>query len=140
MVESDARRPELLPAAFADFLQLQGRMLRVRLQKRELLIRESLDLGRERLILLPETLRGGMPHGGLERPDPAAPFVVQSLLDGVVEAARREIGLNPSVDWLGMVRVEPGVQTIQLIRAEGGDGALDLFDGAQAHDDPVSTL
>ena len=48
-------------------------MLRVRFEEREMLIRESLDLGRECLIFLPEGLRGGMPHGELERPDRAAP-------------------------------------------------------------------
>lgn len=76
-----------------------------------------------------------MPHGQLERPDRAAPFVVQSLLNGVVETAGREIGVNPSVKRLGMVRVEPGVKPIPFAGAEGGDCALDLFDGAKAHID-----
>ncbi len=81
-----------------------------------------------------------MPHGQLEWPDPATSLIVQSLLDGMVEAPRCEIGLDAGVDRLGMVRVESGVQWLQFAGVEGGDCALDLFDSAEAHVDLVSSL
>ena len=55
--------------------------------------------------------------------------VVQSSLNGLVKAARREIGLGASIPGVRLL-VKPPAQFLQLLRRERIDSALDFFDRA----------
>src|ERR1039457_6922971 len=104
-------------------------MLRVCFEQRKLFVRAGTDFRRERMILLPKIGGGAMLHWVLERPHAAVLLVVQSALDGRVEAAGRKIGLNASVNRRRVVLVEPHVQFLYFARRERSDGAFNLLDG-----------
>jgi hypothetical protein len=70
-----------------------------------------------------------MLHQVLKGLCPAIFLVVQSALDGRVEASGREIGLKTSVDRQRVVLVEPRVQLLYFARRERSDGAFNLVDG-----------
>jgi hypothetical protein len=70
-----------------------------------------------------------MLHWALERLCPTVLLVVQSALDGRVEASGRKIGLNAGVDRRRIVLVKPRVQFLYFARRERSDGALNFFDG-----------
>jgi hypothetical protein len=53
---------------------------------------------------------GEMPHSVLERPNSTVTLVVQGAMDGLVETARRKIGLKVSVERLREIFVQPCVQ------------------------------
>jgi hypothetical protein len=78
-----------------------------------------------------EICSSAMSHPGLGRPNPAVLFVVQSAMNGCVEAARRKVGLNPGINGLGVMLIKPRIQLLQLLRRERIDCAFDLLDGFQ---------
>ena len=60
ILQGDARGPDFRPSALTELLELQGRMLRVSLQQRELLIGAGADFGGQGVIIIPEIrVRGG---------------------------------------------------------------------------------
>jgi hypothetical protein len=67
-----------------------------------------------------------MLHPSLKRLETIVFFVAQSSLDGVVETARRKIGLNAGIERV-QVLVEPYVQFFQLLRLQRADGAFDFL-------------
>ena len=81
------------------------------------------------MVLVPKIGGGAMLHRVLERLCAAVLLVVQSALDGRVEASRRKIGLYASVDRRRAVLLEPRVQFLDFARGERSDGAFDLLDG-----------
>jgi len=54
ILQRNARGPDFLPIALAELLELQGRMLRVFLQQRKLLIGAGADVGGQGVIIVPE--------------------------------------------------------------------------------------
>jgi hypothetical protein len=75
-----------------------------------------------------------MEHRGLERPHPAGILIVQGTLDGLVEMARRKVGLNTGIDGLRMALFQPPVELFHLLRAELIDCAFDFLNRTQRHD------
>jgi hypothetical protein len=49
-------------------------------------------------------------------------------MNGFVETTRRKVGLNVSIDGLGMMLVKPQVQFLQLLRREGAYCAFNFQD------------
>jgi hypothetical protein len=81
------------------------------------------------MVLLPKIGGGAMLHWELERLGAAVLLVVQSALDGCVEASRRKGGLNATVDRRRAVLLKPCVQFLYFARRERSDGAFNLLDG-----------
>jgi len=69
------------------------------------------------MVLVPKIGGGAMRHRGLERLCAAVLFVVQGALDGLVEASRRKIGLDASVDRRRAVLLKPRVQFLDFAAA-----------------------
>jgi len=57
------RRPDFLPVAVTDFLELEGRVLRVVFQQRELLIGPGADICGQGTVIIPE-IRVRARHAG----------------------------------------------------------------------------
>jgi len=70
-----------------------------------------------------------MLHGVLKRLGAAVVLVVQSAVDGRVEASGRKIRLDAGVNRRRVVLVEPRVQLLDFARGERSDGVFDLLDG-----------
>jgi len=102
-------------------------MLRVAFQQGKLLVRTAANALRERPIHLPEICIGAVLHPALKRLHSTVLFVIQSSLNGVVKTARREIGLDASIDGVRLL-VKPHAQFFQLLRRERTDSAFDFFD------------
>jgi hypothetical protein len=103
-------------------------MLRVCLQQRKLFVGTGADFLRKQVILLPKIRSSAMPHRALERLNSTVLFVVQSAVDGLVQAACGKVGLNASIEGLRAVLVKPQVQFLQLSRRERCYCAFDLLD------------
>jgi hypothetical protein len=102
-------------------------MLRIALQQRKLLIRPAANLPRERAVFLPIICISAVLHPALKRLDSTVLFVVQGSLDRFVETARRKIGLDTSIDGVGVL-VKPHAQFLQFLRRERADSAFDFLD------------
>jgi hypothetical protein len=111
----------------SQFLELQRRMLGAGFQQRKLLVRTVANILRQRRVYLSEARIGTVLHPVLERLHSTALFVVQSSLNGLVKAARREIGLDARIDGMRLP-IKPHAQFFQLLRRERTDSAFDLFD------------
>jgi hypothetical protein len=81
------------------------------------------------MVLLPKIGGGPMLHWVLERLYATVFLVVQSALDGRVEASSGKIGLDASIDRRRAVLLKPHVQFLYFAWRERSDGALDLLDG-----------
>jgi hypothetical protein len=126
IVQREAGWPNLLPVALANLLELQWRMLRIGFQKQKLFVGPLADLLRERPVSLPEVCTSAMLHPSLKRLETIVFFIAQGSLDGVVETARRKIGLDAGIERV--LLVEPHIQFFQLLRRQGADGAFDFLD------------
>src|ERR1700674_3904867 len=104
-------------------------MLRICFEQRKLFVGAGADFLREGMVLPPKIGGGAMLHWVLERLYATVLFVVQSALDGSVEASGVKIGLHASVDRRRAVLLKPEVQFLEFARRERSDGAFDLLDG-----------
>jgi hypothetical protein len=127
IAEGHSRGPYFLPAAFSNLLKLQGWMLRVDFQQRELLVCAAANVLRKQVVFLPE-LRGSLVlHLLLEGLHAAVFLIIQCALNGVINATRRQIRLNPCIDALWMMSIKPGTQLGQLSRCERSDSTLNFL-------------
>jgi hypothetical protein len=94
--------------AFANFLKLQRRMLRVPLEQGKLLVGAGADVQGER-DSAPKIRkwRGVASTACLERLNATVFLVVQSAAYRFIETPCGEVGLNASIDGLWAIVVEP---------------------------------
>jgi hypothetical protein len=83
-----------------------------------LLVGAGADVLRKSPVFLPKIRSSAMLHPTLERLNPTLFFIVQSAINGFVEAPRLKVGLNAGINGLRAVLVKPQVQFIQLLRRE----------------------
>src|SRR5580693_3114513 len=108
-------------------------MLRIALQQRELLVSAISYLKGKRMVGPPKTLRGAVFHY-LQRTDPSVLLIVQRVLHGPVQPARRQVGLDPPVERpFPRIRIEPQPQFFQLLLRQRPNRALNLLDLLSAH-------
>jgi hypothetical protein len=107
IAQRDTGRPDFLTVPLPQLLELQRRMLWIGFQQRKLLVRPVADFLRERPEFLPKVRGGAMLHPALKRLDSTALFIVQSSFNGVVQTARRKIGLKANVDGLRAILIKP---------------------------------
>src|SRR5271165_4758088 len=127
IIQRHTRRPDFLPAAVADFLELKGRMLRVIVQQRELLVGPRADICRQGAVIIPEIRVRSMYRHTLEELCVAGFMIGQSAINTIVDASGLKIGFELRVDQLRMALVKPPVQFIQLLRRERVCGAFDFL-------------
>lgn len=109
-------------------------MLRVALQERELLCRVFPDLGWKRTVGAPESPGGTMGHiAPLKGPGISGLIVGDSAFYKLIQPPGFKIGLNPGIDRLGLMVIEPSIEFLDLLRRQRLNGAFDFLYGVQAH-------
>ena len=133
--QRDARGPDFLPVALAEFLELQGWVLRIGFQQRELLVGTSADLAGQSIIIVPEIRVRAVDHdaGGSERLRFSSFVVSQGAVNAVIEAPGVKVGLKLRVDRLRAMLVQPCVQLLHLSRCKGRYRAFNLLDCVRTH-------
>ena len=128
------RRPDFLPASLAKLFEMQRRVLRVGFQQCELLVGPGANVGRQRMIIVPEIRVRAVHHeAGLKELCFSVFVVGHCATDAIVDAPGSKIGLKLRVNGLRAVHIKPRVQFFQFARRQSSDGAFDLSYSIQAH-------